>query len=247
MNLYINRLIPRLKQYSESLSKKELFIEMPWVIIDDDLNQQKYIFKRDGDLVMSLNGQVTIGKWEYLSAARCLLIDRIQDKILLNQEFVSRSVMVLKKDGLKNENFILVNETLLPDLNVIGHLKDLYYQKNDIVLRKLTSGEFLECYDGKNSLYTKVTIDGFPVPDGSVQLADSDIKYVIKDSSVVQIFVGKKDYQTDKGKITIEQKRLQGLSVGDLVYQGNRTASDGKYRLGFFYHIIVKNGQIIQF
>jgi hypothetical protein len=67
MKQYLNNLLPRIKQFSESLDKKESFIDTPWVIVDEDLNQQKYIFKRNGELIMSLNGQVSIGKWEYLS------------------------------------------------------------------------------------------------------------------------------------------------------------------------------------
>ena len=66
MKLYLNNLLSRLKQYSENLDRKEIFIEIPWVIVDDNQNQQKYIFKRNGDLI----------KWEYLSAARSLLIDQ---------------------------------------------------------------------------------------------------------------------------------------------------------------------------
>jgi len=232
-----------LKQFSENLDKKEIFIEKPWVIIDDNLNQQKYIFKRNGDLVMSLNGQVTIGKWEYISAARSLLIDRIQDKILLNQNFIAPAVMVLKKDGLKDENFILVNEILLPDLNVAAYLKKLYYQKNNIEVRELTTGEFLELknFQGRYS----VTIEGEFVPDG-IQLAKSGRKYIIKNSSIDKVLIVKKDYETNKGTITIEQQDYFIPSKGDFVYQNNQNAPNGKYRLGFLEYITVENGQIIK-
>ena len=116
MKQYLNNLLPRIKQFSESLDKKESFIDTPWVIVDEDLNQQKYIFKRNGELIMSLNGQVSIGKWEYLSVAKSLLIDRNQDKILLNQFFVDPAVMVLSLDGRKEDYLILANEILVPDL-----------------------------------------------------------------------------------------------------------------------------------
>ena len=53
-----------------------------------------------------------------------------QDKILLNQNFISPAVMILKKDGLIDENVILINQILLPDLNVDDYLKRLYYKKN---------------------------------------------------------------------------------------------------------------------
>ena len=130
MKQYVLNLIPRLKEFSASLDKNELFVEMPWVLVDDELNQQKYIFKRDGELIMSLNGQVTIGKWEYLSAAKSLLIDRVQDKILLNQSYIDPGVMVLKKDGLTDGYIFLANELVISDLNVAHYLRNLYYAKN---------------------------------------------------------------------------------------------------------------------
>ena len=135
MNKYLTNLIQRLKEFSANLDKIEFFVDVPWVIVDENLNQQKYIFKRNGDLIMSLNGQVNIGKWELLSAARSILIDRIQDKILLNQNFIDPAVMILKKDGFNDENLILANQILIPDLNVTEYLKQLYYQKNKIVVK----------------------------------------------------------------------------------------------------------------
>jgi hypothetical protein len=244
MKLYINNLIPRLKQFSENLDKKEIFLEFPWVIVDNNLNQQKYIFKRDGDLIMSLNGQVTIGKWEYLSAARSLLIDRIQDKILLNQNFIDPAVMILKKDGFKDENLILANEFLLPDLNVTDYLTKLFYQKNNITACQLMTGEFLEINNWEGWInFNKVTMEGEPVPDGFVQLAQSKKKYVIKDSKVVKVLV-KYSYETNKGIIVVEHQEFQSPSKGDFVFQNKIAAPDGKYRLGFLWHITVDNGRI---
>jgi len=242
----MNNLIPRLKRFSENLDKKEIFIEMPWVIIDENLNQQKYIFKRNGDLVMSLNGKVTIGKWEYLPAARSLLIDRIQDKILLNQVFIAPAIMVLKKDGLKDENFILANETLLPNLNVTAYLKKLYYQKSNMKVRELVTGDFLEFHDIQSR--SVVTIDGEPVPDG-IQIATTPWrKYIIKNSSIVKIFVEKFVYKTQRGPITIEQQDFYVPSKGDFVFQNNQIAPNGKYRFGLLNLncITVENGQIIR-
>src|SRR5690625_2626021 len=99
MKLYLSNLLPRLKQFSQSLDQIELIVDQPWVFIDNNLNQQKYIFKRNGELIMSYNGSVTVGQWEYISSARSLLIDRKTDKILLNQNFINNAVMILKRDG----------------------------------------------------------------------------------------------------------------------------------------------------
>ena len=101
MKEYISNIIPRLKDLSLTLDRKENFIEKPWVWLDEDNNQQKFIFKRNGELIMSLNGQAAIGKWEYISSAKSLLIDRIQDKILLNQDFINEEREAAKNNSMQ--------------------------------------------------------------------------------------------------------------------------------------------------
>ena len=246
MKQYLNNLLPRIKQFSEGLDKKEVFVETPWVIVDDNLNQQKYIFKRNGELIMSLNGQVSMGKWELLSAAKSLLIDRIQDKILLNQFFVDPAVMVLSLDGRKEEYLILVNEILVPDLDVNGYLKRLYYKKNNIATKRLKTGEFLELISFSGGVIgSKVTIEGQSVADGLLELVESERRYLIRDSKIIKVLV-KEFYNTNKGKIVIERNEEINPSKGDAVFQNDVTAPDGKYRLGLLWRIVVVNGRIVK-
>lgn len=252
MKLYLTNLIQRLKEFSANLDKIELFVDVPWVIVDDDLNQQKYIFKRDGRIIMSLNGQVSIGKWELLSAARSILIDRIQDKILLNQNFIDPAVMILKKDGFKDENLILANEILIPDLNVTEYLKQLYYQKNRIELKRLKNGDLLEIHNYKNELSNnKVSFEDDRVPDGIYELEDSDKKFIVNNGQIVKIY-NNYPFETNKGIILVEKEYnptslyLSNNQIGNFVFQNNLPAPDGKYRLAFMEHIWVENGRIIK-
>ncbi|QHT67409.1 hypothetical protein GXP67_12575 [Rhodocytophaga rosea] len=258
MNYYINNLIPRLKEYSASLDKIEIFIDHPWVIIDENNNQQKYIFKRDGQLIMSFNGQVKIGKWEYLSYAKSLLIDRIDDKVLLNQNFVCPGVMVLKKDGFKEDHWILANETLIPDLDAAKYLKKLYYQKQNITVKDLKTGYLLELneYDGIGSLKnTRVSIDGENVSDGILEVKDDLRRWVVKDSKIHKVLVAY-EYNSNLGKIIVEQEEYLDIQRGDTVYIKKtgglgetkmEFAPDGKYNIGFLNNLIVKDGKIVKF
>lgn len=125
MLIYIKNLLPRLRQFSQSLDKIELLVEHPWVLIDDELNQHKYIFRRNGDLLMSINGKGIKGKWEYLTVAKSIWIDRVQDNIMLNHDFVDPAVMILKLDGNKDMPFVLANENLIPDMDVVKYLDRL--------------------------------------------------------------------------------------------------------------------------
>ena len=49
---------------------------------------QKLIFRKNKELIMSKNGQVTIGKWDYFGEAKSLLIDRGANIILCNEGFI---------------------------------------------------------------------------------------------------------------------------------------------------------------
>ena len=245
MKDYINNLIPRLREFSTSLDKKETFVEKPWVVVDNDQNQQKYIFRRDGDLIMSLNGQVTIGKWEYLSAARCLLINRIKDKILLNQDFIDPALMILKKDGFKDENFILVNELIIPDLNVFEYLKKLYYKRLNISECMLKDGRILEISNYYGYInYNTVSIEGEEIGDCELEPEGKSFKYLIKNSKLVSTLRRQK-YNTNRGEIIIEKQNEELIKIGDSVYKDNIPAPDGKYKLGFLSQIRVKDGKVI--
>lgn len=198
MKEYVNNILPRIKNFSESLDKKSILVDKPWVIIDEQENHQKYIFKRNGDLVMSMNGSVQMGRWEYLSSARSLLIDRIEDKVLLNQDYVDPAVMLLKKDGPLSNRFVLANEVLIPDLDVEAYLRSLYLRENHIKLIKTDDGQVIEIhrnddwdtyYDGK-----LVTVDGSPIKDGI-------------------LFAGKTRFQINSGRIhrTLELKAIKRI------------------------------------
>lgn len=94
--------------------------------IDEDGNKETYIFKRNGELVLSFNGTASVGKWEILIAANSLLIDRGIDKLLLKHDFIDNALMVLKRDDFQTSPFVLMNSNTIPDLNAEKYLKTRY-------------------------------------------------------------------------------------------------------------------------
>lgn len=256
MKAFIENLLPRLKQFSSSLERQEVFVDAPWVVIDEEQNQQKYIFRRNGDLIMSLNGQVTIGKWEYLESAQSLLIVRIQDKILLNQKFVHPAVMILKRDGIGSDYMVLGNENLIPGLNIESYLSNLSNEKPHFrsistnqkplpTFLELENGEILELLDF-NGKYgsTEVMIGGRPATDGIVKIQGTGQKLDIAHGMVFRVLADR-DYHTDKGVLQIEVTENGDFYTGDRVFQKGGPAPNGKYKLGFLSTIRVKDGRII--
>lgn len=122
MLVWLKNLLPRLESISKSLDQQELFIDQPWIFTDESGNRHQYIFLRSNELVLSVNGSVIMGTWKYISAAKSLLIDTTVEKLLLKHAFIDEGVLILKKDGPADIPFILVNERVIPDLNLQEYL-----------------------------------------------------------------------------------------------------------------------------
>lgn len=241
--------------HSQSLSSTDKYINKPWVHIDNDGNYHKYIFNPDGDLFMSFNGKVEIGKWKYFKEANLIFIDRLSDKILLKQSFFDESVMILKIDGTSDDLFILVNENIIPDLDVAKYLSTLIVAKkeindNNFCTKRLLNGNDLRIYRGDLS-YTKVGMSVLSmdknVPDGEYftasNLENKLFGYQIEDSKIKELF-WLTIHNTTEGIYKIFQKNEFILSIGDRVLFNENTPLNGTYKIGFMNHIKVKNGVI---
>lgn len=241
--------------HSESLSRTEKYINKPWVHIDSDGNYHKYIFNPDGDLFMSFNGKVEIGKWKYLSEANLIYIDRLIDKILLKQSFFDESVMILKIDGTSDDLFILANENIIPDLDVAKYLSSLIIkieivESGTFYNMPLINGDVLRINRDKLN-YTKVGMSVLlldrSAPDGEY-FANGDLDnkllgYHIEDSKIKALF-WLFTHKTSKGIFKIYQKNQFAFTLGDSVLLNNNPAPNGKHKLELLMHINVTNGVI---
>ena len=109
MQTFIADIIPKLQRFSQKLDDLSLLTNQHWVVLDE-LTKSKnvYIFRSNNELLISSNGEVEKGKWEYLGN-NSLLIDQKGKSYLFKHGFFDENVMALKIDG-KEEYAILVNE-----------------------------------------------------------------------------------------------------------------------------------------
>ncbi len=250
MKAYLQHIVSDLKNFSKSLDKKAILIDKPWALIDSDFEVQKLIFKKNNELIMSKDGQVVIGKWDYLPEARSILIDRGKDKILCNEGFIDEGVMILKKDGTKNNFFVLANENIVPDLDAYRYLKELRDRKLNITTWKLADGRTLEVLrdigDYETRVGNRVTIEAEEIIDGVFKVEDSARKYIIKNSRILEI-LNEVTYKTKDGiEIMVEQKYSHIYRKGDRVWINSKNAPDGKYKIIEASNIEVKDGKILK-
>ena len=129
MKTYLADIIPKLKRYSEKLDNLTLLTNQHWVVLDELKNSKiVYIFRSNYELLISQNGKVEKGKWEYLGN-NSLLIERKDESYLFRHGFFDSNILALKVDG-KDEFAFLVNENNYGgDLNSIEKVLDFLERK----------------------------------------------------------------------------------------------------------------------
>ena len=129
MKTYLADIIPKIKRFSEKLDNLTLLTNQHWVVLDELRNSKfVYIFRSNYELLISQNGKVQKGKWEYLGN-NSLLIEKKDESYLFRHGFFDSNILALKVDG-KDEFAFLVNENNYGgDLNSIEKVLDFLERK----------------------------------------------------------------------------------------------------------------------
>lgn len=115
-NIY-DVLVNKTKNYLQEIIDISDLTEVSWNQIDDKgFSNTKYIFKNsDNELIISNKGDVKIFKWEYLNAVQAILIREEKTIQLYNKAFLSKDLIVLKKDSIE-EYLLLVSQEKIKEL-----------------------------------------------------------------------------------------------------------------------------------
>lgn len=200
MKSYLSNILPRIQQFSKKLENTSLFVDIPWIFIDEEGNKLTYIFRQNNELLISKAGEVTSGKWEYLPFADSLLIDIEGQKRLYKHGFLDEGLMIMRKDETENL-FITINSKKIPDLDVERYINtvqsNLISTKSAPVVKKPEDNVYLPIVKtlnngkpvvfiipdypsepkSKNCLNRYVKYHGTEVllPNGKYKLADGDV------------------------------------------------------------------------
>ena len=117
MKTYLNDIIPRLARHSERLDDIAMLVNKRWVLFDEFENQKTvYFFKKNYDLIISINGNVERGNWELIDNDY-LSIKTIEGEFMFKKDFNDDNLFALKKDNV-NEYAIFVNEIVFDKKNL---------------------------------------------------------------------------------------------------------------------------------
>lgn len=220
---FFKNIVPRVLAYSKDLDEKEIFVEKPWIFIDENSNHHEYIFMRDGRLVMSLNGIVTIGNWELMPNKK-LMINRVSDTIMLQKMFVNDALLLLQKSGTSEIPFTLINEKVIPNLDAVEYLESLESSKSEELPE--SDSKYKVIINKKGIAIAKYQIlKGDLVGNSEVELIKGVFRsnnktyeeYIVVDSGVVTEIYYAFAYTYKSQNIRINQYNPYALQKGDFI------------------------------
>lgn len=129
MKTYIADIIPRISKYSKQLDNLTLLTEQQWVAVDFISGTKRvYVFRKNNDLLVSTDGQVERGKWDFIGN-NSLLLDIEKATYLLRHVFIDENILALKVDS-KEEYLLFLNESKFDrELNSIQAINDFLQEK----------------------------------------------------------------------------------------------------------------------
>ncbi|WP_181308859.1 hypothetical protein [Rufibacter sp. XAAS-G3-1] len=239
-----------------------------WVSVNEiDAFKTVYIFRGNSQLIISENGKVTRGSWEYLSH-NSIIIERQEESYLFKHGFLDESVLALKVDGL-NEYAVFVNETKYG--NEINNINDLIKfleakytlkEKQNLSNRstqpindnrlgnvELVNGDSITFYPTEKNQTTiiegcKVLINGQKPQDGLYK-SILNTRYEVVDGILHKEYRIEKHTQSNGAVIEIDNYRMQTSKKGNRVWLNDNPAPDGEYKTGIFSSSTVSNGLIV--
>ena len=109
MQTYLSDIIPSISRYSKQLNDETLLTSRHWVVVEELENRKSiYIFRKNRDLLISTNGSVEKGTWDYLGNDK-LLIEKDGKAFLFRHGFFEDDFLALKIE-CGDEYAFLVNE-----------------------------------------------------------------------------------------------------------------------------------------
>ena len=130
MRTFIADIIPKIQKFSKRLDDLTKLTNQHWVSLGE-INQAKrvYIFRANNQLLISDNGIVEKGSWEYLGN-NSLLLDTKNESYLLKHGFFDENIIALKLDSTNSYAFFVNESKYNGELNditdVLEFLEDKY-------------------------------------------------------------------------------------------------------------------------
>lgn len=99
MTTFLLSIPESIRQFSETLNIKSILCMQAWHVLNDQNVKILYIFRKDGSLLISANGDVEKARWEYIKENQTILIEQSTQCLLFHPIFYDDVVLAIQQDG----------------------------------------------------------------------------------------------------------------------------------------------------
>lgn len=184
MKKFLKGIVSTTKSLGKMFENYSLLVDKGWFLISADHNENKttYIFRSKADeLLISNNGVIEKGKWEYIKTSNCLLLE-IKGVAKLYQVLYIREHYLIFQNDFDPVQFVFVNESQYRNKYANEGAKIL-----DIILNDIGDGRFNLIQLPKTIATTspikpETHIEHNPIVKENKEVSKAEeIKYVAKD------------------------------------------------------------------
>lgn len=119
MQMYLDIIIPQVRQWGEDLREEHFYVGKPWLEFrdDDSFHDQVLHFFNDGNEYMRIeNGDVSNGSWRLMDTPNRLILD-YENTEMFELSFMNENFFILQKHGDqvrlgREKYFVMVHERL---------------------------------------------------------------------------------------------------------------------------------------
>lgn len=141
MKTYICNIPNFIKNFSKVLDYKTVLCDKIWHVLRDDQTNETYIFRQNGEILISVNGITSIGKFTILPMGAILIAISGTNYLVRPFNSESKDILAFNLDGTEQYSF-LINEnstlakTIRTHLQLENHYKLIEERKEKYAISK---------------------------------------------------------------------------------------------------------------
>lgn len=137
---------------TKTSAMKSMVNDTPWLCDNIFGGESKLIFKSNGELIFSKGGDAEIGSWSFMADANSFLLTIGNDSLLLNALFVDSNLMILRKDGSRDQLLLFRNANTFIFDSIAQYFTRQYGESDGFRVIPLLNNYLLNITGGKKYL-----------------------------------------------------------------------------------------------
>ncbi|MEO7283950.1 hypothetical protein [Gelidibacter sp.] len=204
-----------------------------WIRINENNLTEKWYFKENGELIISIDGNIIDGRYELLDESN-LILEYEKNRILLNHNFIYKDLLLLKKDSNESEFYAFYDSTKF--INSSQFLKFIETsRKRDLNIKKIILSDNTEAEIVREPNQDNISLGNSVIINQKLtafNLIETDNNIYELQNGVINNILYKGNYKINDNNITVKQK-WRTIDLNDEIIYSSIPVKNGKHKINY--------------